>query len=1016
MLQVPMKAFIRLFLVVCALLGVALITFTAHAAQNKTSRSQNVPRAATSLSATPASSPASTPPPGAPRFFTYLSPAGVVDSAGEPSVGSNWTQEAINHNTNVGGSTNNIPNGGTSLYFGGFSPAMAKVTWDDCSSPAGALWENKALLSANTPRAAGDPILFTDHDTGRTFCGQLEGLTPAGCTIDITDNDGDSFIPSDGVIPSDVDHETIGGGRYHSPLPNPGPVYQNAIYYASQSVGEARALRSDNGGILFSQAAAPMFAITDCAGLHGHIKVSPADGTVYVPDFACGGSLPFHNAGQQAVIVSENNGITWTIHTIPDSTTSGIIQEPVVPGTAQTRDPSVAIATDGTVYFAYQAANGHSMVAVSHDKGMNWAPSVDVGANIINGGPVLVGTFQAAVAGDPNRAAVAFVGTETGGSNWDCGSGNTCDYGPDFTGVWYLYIAVTYDGGQTWITQNVTPGDPVQRGGICGGGTCRNLLDFMDATIDKRGRILVGYDDGCTSVGCVAGSAPNDFTAKGYIARQSGGKRMFSAFDPVEPAVPGAPRLSGGLNQAGTTATLTWPVPDNGGSPITGYNVYRKVGASSFSLFATVPTTTYVDSTSATGDVYHVTAVNGQGEGAYCNDVTPALTTLETACKLPGILAVNDLNPDGSDNDSGANTPPDPRVNVRQLFVAEPFLGAGVEKLIITMQLAPSTASSPPPSSQWYIVWQRQGTDSSDPNDANYDRLWVGMKTDATGALSFQYGKFGVPLDATNPNPQANTPTTFGNADSGTYDVATGLVTITISNFKLRGIDGGGSKYIAGTALSALNVRTYLLRPDAGQKSQNNANDITGNGSYTLVGNASCATNAPFLGAVSRKVHGSSGTFDIGLPATGPIGIECRNGGQNGNFTVVYVFANPIVNVANVSVTGTGSVSSRSTGTDPHEYVVNLTGVTNAQRLTVTLMGVIDTVGNNTPSVSATMGVLLGDTNADHFTDAVDTSQTKSQSGNALTTSNFREDVNVDGFIDAIDTALVKSKSGTALP
>src|SRR6266404_4906444 len=253
MLQVPMKAFIRLFLVVCALLGVALITFTAHAAQNKTSRSQNVPRAATSLSATPASSPASTPPPGAPRFFTYLSPAGVVDSAGEPSVGSNWTQEAINHNTNVGGSTNNIPNGGTSLYFGGFSPAMAKVTWDDCSSPAGATWENKPLLSASTPRAFGDPILFTDHVTGRTFVAQLEGLSPAGATIDITDDDGDTFIPTDGVIPSDVDHETIGAGPYHASLvPIPHPTYLNAVYYASQSVAEARAFRSDTGGLLFS--------------------------------------------------------------------------------------------------------------------------------------------------------------------------------------------------------------------------------------------------------------------------------------------------------------------------------------------------------------------------------------------------------------------------------------------------------------------------------------------------------------------------------------------------------------------------------------------------------------------------------------------------------------------------------------------------------------------------------------------------------------------------------------------
>ena len=62
------------------------------------------------------------------------------------------------------------------------------------------------------------------------------------------------------------------------------------------------------------------------------------------------------------------------------------------------------------------------------------------------------------------------------------------------------------------------------------------------------------------------------------------------------------------------------------------------------------------------------------------------------------------------------------------------------------------------------------------------------------------------------------------------------------------------------------------------------------------------------------------------------------------------------------------------------------------------------------------MGVLAADTNADRFCDAIDVSQTKSQSGKAVTGSNFREDVNVDGFIDAVDTALVKSKSGTALP
>src|SRR5438876_5363772 len=193
-----------------------------------------------------------TAPPGTPRFFSYMSPQGVADSSGEPSIGSNWTKEVVCHNTNVNGSTNNIPNGGTSLYFGGFSAAMAKVTWNDCSSPADALWDNKPLLSANTPRAFGDPILFTLHDTGRTFVAQLEGLTPAGSTIDITDDDGDHFTPSDGVIPSDIDHETLGGGRYHSPLPNPGPLYPDAVYYASQSVTDARAFRSDNGGLVLA--------------------------------------------------------------------------------------------------------------------------------------------------------------------------------------------------------------------------------------------------------------------------------------------------------------------------------------------------------------------------------------------------------------------------------------------------------------------------------------------------------------------------------------------------------------------------------------------------------------------------------------------------------------------------------------------------------------------------------------------------------------------------------------------
>jgi hypothetical protein len=974
--------------------------------------------------ATPTPTPTATPATGTPRFFTYMSPQGVGDDSGEPSIGSNWTKEAIDHNHNVNGSVNNIPNGGTSLYFGGFAATMLKVTWDDCSSPAGILWDPKPLVSASTPRAAGDPILFTDHATGRTFVAQLEGLTPAGATIDITDSDGDptmtspkGFIPSDGVVPSDVDHETLGGGLYHTPIPSGvSPLYPDAVYYASQSVAEARCLRSDTGGLLFNQADSPMFTVATCSGLHGHVKVAP-DGTVYVPDKGCGGTLPFHEASKQAVIRSDDNGLTWTVFPVSTSTGNGESGTPADGSHESKGDPSVGIATDGTLYFGYENNDGHPHIAVSTDKGVTWGNDTDVGATVANGGPVLNTVFPAVVAGDPNRAAFAFFGSETGGTDFHCGLGEGCATG-DFKGVWYLYVATTLDGGKTWTTQNITPGDPVQRSGICDGSsaTCRNLLDFFDATIDKEGRVVIGYDDGCVTASCILGG-PNDYTKKAAIARQSGGKRMFAAFDPTEPGVASAPLVTGSLNSAGTVATLTWPKPDNSGAPITGYNVYRKVGSGAFSLLATVTTNLYADTGFAAADVYHVTAVNSQGEGPYCPDVTPTQVVLPDPCKLPGVLAVND-----NDGDPAPNTPPDPRVDIKQLFLAEPLFNPVADKLVFTLQLAPSTAGSPPASSQWYIVWNRQGTDPSDSSDASYDRMFVGMKTDATGAISFNYGKFGIPLNEVPPpppDPNANTPKPYGATDSGSYDVASGVVRITISNDKLRMIDGGATKYVAGSSLNALNVRTYLARPDAGQKSQNNANDITPNGSYTLAGNASCAKNVELLSVVSTKTHGAAGIFDINLPLTGSPGIECRSGGVNGDHTIVFTFVNPLVSVGGASMSGTGMIDTSSSGinsSNPHEYIVSLTGVANAQTITVTLAGVTDTAGGFTSSLPVTMGVLLGDTTGNGSVNSSDISQTQSQSGQPVTAGNFREDVTVNGLINSSDISLVQSKSGTALP
>ena len=132
---------------------------------------------------------------------------------------------------------------------------------------------------------------------------------------------------------------------------------------------------------------------------------------------------------------------------------------------------------------------------------------------------------------------------------------------------------------------------------------------------------------------------------------------------------------------------------------------------------------------------------------------------------------------------------------------------------------------------------------------------------------------------------------------------------------------------------------------------------------------------------------------------------------------LVYTFTNTLTSVVRARLTsGTGSLNSGAIGTDPHQYIVNLTGVSNAQYVTVTLIDVTDSAGNFSSAVPASMGVLLGDTNGDGFVNSADISQTKSQSGNTVTSANFREDVNAYGFINSADISLVKSKSGTALP
>ncbi len=562
-----------------------------------------------------------------PRFAAYkpIDFPGIGLSAAEPTLGVN-------------------PQTGSVFYMNTIEPL--RVKFDDATSPARHVWESAPGNISSLVTL--DPILTADSTTGRIFNVQLAGPISAA---EFSDDDGVTWLPGgEGFPASSVDHQTLGAGPYPSTGLGaliPHPLYPSAIYYCSQGVAIAYCSRSDDGGLTFKPSVPlytavttgtstdPTTIINNCTGIHGHVKVAP-DGTVYVPNKGCQLDVPVLGAGHPGLLVSEDAGHIWAEHQVSDQV-SGYISK---------TDPSVAIGRDNTVYFAYVPFTGHLRVSVSQDHGQTWFNDLDVGAlaGIQNA------VFPAVVAGDAGRAAVAFVGTRF--PEMLSFYSSTLDFNfpaqsIDYPGSWHLYIASTLDYGAHWFIEQVAPDDVVQGpGGIGNGGSDRNLLDFNDAVIDTEGRVLVSYADGC--LGACSRGTQGHFHRVAVIARQTGGSRMYAQFDPVEPAAPAAPRLSGYRTRAYTVLDVD---TDNGGSPITGYTIERDGAV----LAANYQGTRFVDMTAnAPGATYRytVTARNAQGEGAPSNDFAPLVDerapVTSAVCTLPGQLHRDEVGEPGA--------------------------------------------------------------------------------------------------------------------------------------------------------------------------------------------------------------------------------------------------------------------------------------------------------------------------------------------------------------------------------
>jgi hypothetical protein len=724
-----------------------------------------------------------------PRYQTYRPPArsGLGLHAGEPSIGIN-------------------PRTGRAMFQSDLQTLRVSFLDNNAFPAPRAVWEDK---SPQTSLEDSDPILFTDQITGRTFVSLL--LLLSGQSEDsYTDNDGDLWVPQKNAPTSAVDHQTEGAGPYKAwPIPN--PVYPNAVYYCSQDLVTALCSRSDDGGLTFGPTV-PIYT-TECGGLHGHVKVAP-NGTVYVPNKNCG--------GLQGFAVSDDNGVTWNIRTVPGST-------------AGSSDPSIGIGSNDRVYFGFANADNAAALASTDNEGLTWSPIFDVGAKF----GIQNIAFPEVTAGDNDRAAYAFLGSTSPGTSSD----------PGFRGIWHMYAAHTYDGGNTWTTVDTTPNDAVQRGPIWFSGGAvnyRNLLDFNDAQHDGSGYVTLAIADGCAGAHCnqAASSATgNAYTQLATIIRQTGGLPLFKSNDPpLTVNKPGTPSLT--VKRSGSATSLNWSLADNGGASISKFRIYRGTASGQETPLAAVSasTTHYVDTKASNTGVtyyYRVTAMNSAGESIGNNEV--AAQYVGDTCN--GLMVAQDATGD----QTGA--PLNPDLDLQSLAVSEPT----AEKLKFVMKVDSLTVlptGNTTPDRKWVVSWNYP-TDTSDGG-----QYYVAMISNAQGVVTFEYGVIktqvvgllvGVPQT-----------TTLGMADPTSNFATDGTITIIVPKSTV----GNAS---AGDLMGGILARTYAdstnnLRSTTTIDSNSNGinNDADANvAMYTLVGNGCPATTTSSTATKGTKTTSS---------------------------------------------------------------------------------------------------------------------------------------------------------------
>jgi subtilisin family serine protease len=166
------------------------------------------------------------------------------------------------------------------------------------------------------------------------------------------------------------------------------------------------------------------------------------------------------------------------------------------------------------------------------------------------------------------------------------------------------------------------------------------------------------------------------------------------------------------------------------------------------------------------------------------------------------------------------------------------------------------------------------------------------------------------------------------------------------------------------------------------------------------------------VGAASRRVHSAAGPFDLVLAAT-PLNptTEPRNGPTQ---TIVFTFNKPVT--AGTATVTEGTATVGSTTFSGSEMIVNLTGVTDIQYVTLAVSAVVAADGGTGGAGSVRAGFLAGDVTQNRQVTVGDVGLVNSVLLQPVTASNYLKDVNVSGTITVADKGSVNGNLLHQLP